>query len=52
MEDRLKVFMNVCSISVPQVRLSLLQLQGMEDAYNDQLFFSTAIPNLNPFGFL
>lgn len=35
-----------------QVRLALLQLQGMEDAYNEQLSFSTAIPNLNPFGFL
>uniref|UniRef100_A0A672FB74 Phospholipase B-like n=1 Tax=Salarias fasciatus TaxID=181472 RepID=A0A672FB74_SALFA len=35
-----------------QVRLALLQLKGLEDSYNDELFFPTGSFSLNPFGFL
>ncbi|XP_052004699.1 putative phospholipase B-like 2 [Xyrauchen texanus] len=35
-----------------QVRLSLLQLQGLEDGYNGQIEFPTGRLSINPFGFL
>uniref|UniRef100_A0A0S7G278 Phospholipase B-like n=2 Tax=Poeciliopsis prolifica TaxID=188132 RepID=A0A0S7G278_9TELE len=35
-----------------QVHLALLQLKGLEDGYNDQLYFPTGRFNLNPLGFL
>ncbi|XP_003451715.1 putative phospholipase B-like 2 [Oreochromis niloticus] len=35
-----------------QVRLTLLQLKGLEDSYNDQLSLPIGSFSLNPFGFL
>uniref|UniRef100_A0A8C1TTU8 Phospholipase B-like n=1 Tax=Cyprinus carpio TaxID=7962 RepID=A0A8C1TTU8_CYPCA len=35
-----------------QVRLSLLQLRGLEDGYNGQIEFPTGSLSINPFGFL
>ncbi|KAM7391879.1 hypothetical protein PAMP_022529 [Pampus punctatissimus] len=35
-----------------QVQLTLLQLKGLEDGYNDELSFPTVPFSLNPFGFL
>ncbi|XP_069475333.1 putative phospholipase B-like 2 [Ambystoma mexicanum] len=35
-----------------QVRLSLLQLKGLEDSYNELVSFPTGNFSLNPFGFL
>ncbi|KAF4109500.1 putative phospholipase B-like 2 [Onychostoma macrolepis] len=35
-----------------QVRLSLLQLKGLEDGYNEQIGFPSGSFSINPFGFL
>uniref|UniRef100_A0A672RK58 Phospholipase B-like n=1 Tax=Sinocyclocheilus grahami TaxID=75366 RepID=A0A672RK58_SINGR len=47
----LRVHTALCNVPL-QVRLSLLQLQGLEDGYNGQIKFPSGSLSINPFGFL